>query len=105
MDANEYKRLREQVETEYRRKLDAIDLVWQMATESSPPAAMPKQPRSEEVNGSKAGVGGRDVAKGEIIDAIREILPSLRSEFTFRTISQVLRERNPAVAAKLKKTS
>ena len=81
MHEREYKRLRATIEAEYRKKLDALDLIYSMAGR----------------NGTSANA---QPAKGELARAVIDAILQTRGDFTVRDIEGTLKVTNPNLQAK-----
>lgn len=92
MNEREYNRLRSEIEGEYRRKLDALDLVWKMANSSRSGTQA-----AQAVNGV--------VGKGKLLRAVRHALTDLHGDFTLRDVESQIRTVNPTLAATIKRPS
>jgi hypothetical protein len=92
MNEREYNRLKSEIEAEYRRKLDALELVWKMSNSSR--------------NGTQAiqAVNGV-VGKGRLLKAVRHSLTELRGDFTLHEVENQIRLVNPTLAATIKRPS
>jgi hypothetical protein len=75
----EYRRLKKKIETEYREKLDALDMVFRMSGGSSP----------------KNGEQGGRISKGAVSQAVRRALPRMTGEFGVREIEQQIKIDDP----------
>lgn len=89
MNEREYNRMKSEIEAEYRRKLDALDLVWKMSNANR--------------NGTQ--VANPLIGKGQLLKAVRQALPSIRGDFTLHDIENRIRVDNPTLAATLKRPS
>jgi hypothetical protein len=79
MKKNEYLRLKQQIDSEYRRKLEALEMVWSMSQEPDEPSEV--SPPTDEFNISQA-----------IRTAIKEIY---HKPFRNNDIQELLRRRYP----------
>lgn len=90
MKEREYKALKTEAEAEYRRKLEAIETVWNMSGGASR-------------NGTE--VSGQVFGKGVLLKAVRNALEEIRGDFTVRDIESRIRTFNPTLAATLRRPS
>jgi hypothetical protein len=90
MNEREYHRLKTVAEAEYRRKVEAIEMVWRMTGGTSK-------------NGSKAT--GIPVEKGSLQQAIRYAIDLLMGDFTARDVEDQMRANDPEFASKVKRPS
>jgi len=89
MKEREYHKLRNEVEAEYRKKIEALDLVFKMS--------------SNGVGGN--GTTGQVFGKGTLLKAVRQALEGLRADFVLKDIVERIRVNNPSFAATLKRAS
>lgn len=89
MNEREYRRLRREIEEDFRKKTEALDLVWQMAKPSA--------------SGESVSAGGR-WSKGMVLDEIRSVLKEMQETFGAKTVMEKVQERNPELAT-LKRAS
>ncbi len=90
MNEREYNRLKAEAEIEYRRKLEAIEMVWKL---------------SGGANRNGTEVIGAIVGKGLLLKAVRHALEDIRGDFTIHDIENWIRRNNPSLAATLKRPS
>ena len=90
MNEREYNRLKSEIEADYRKKLDALDLVWKMSGGVSK-------------NGSRGS--NAIIPKGSLLKTVRDILPHLQGEFSLHDVEDRIRNVNPGLAATLKRPS
>jgi len=88
MNEREYGRLKAEAEAEYRRKLDAIEMVWKLSGGAAK-------------NGTEFAVLG----KGSLLKAVRDAIVHLQDEFTVHDVEQYIIRNNPTVAPSLKRPS
>lgn len=91
MNEREYNRLKQQLEAEYKRKLEALETVWQFAREST-----------RETAPAKRDSAGR---AGTLMGAIRSVLPYVEGEFDINTIIKLVEERNKDIRKPINPTS
>jgi len=84
MHEREYKRLRSIIEADYRKKLEALDLIYGMAGRS---------------NGNSSSSSGTPI-KGELAQAVVSAIQQTTSNFNVRDIEQTLKVTNPAMNVK-----
>jgi|GEM_PF-2430985 len=102
MNESEYKKLKDRVAAEYKRKLEAIETVWQMSAENKPERPEP------EVNGARrprVGSARRKAGKGAVLRAVREAIATMRGEFTSKDIKMAIESESPSIATNMKKAS
>jgi len=88
MNIKEYERLKADAQAEYRRKLEAIEMVWKM---------------TDGRNGASAGDSSSEsVGKGALQDAVRSALPHIGGEFTLRHVYNQIVLDDPVLAEKIK---
>ena len=75
MDYAQYKKLKEEIEAEYQKKKDALEMVWRMC---------------QKQNGS--GVSGAEHSASTISDAVRRVIEGLANDFTANDIQQGLKD-------------
>jgi hypothetical protein len=91
MNEREYNRLKQQIENDYKKKLEALDIIWQMAKENV---------RETPVNGKSS-----TVKAGTLMGAIRQVLPFVSGEFDINTIIQLVEARRPDIKTPINPTS
>jgi hypothetical protein len=77
VNEREYRRLRQQIEDDAKRKIDALDMVWQM------------------VQGASNGHSARSdapIKRGTIDNLIRRVIPLIEGTFTPRTVMALLQQ-------------
>jgi hypothetical protein len=89
MHEREYKRLRKTIEDDYRRKLDALDLIWGIAGSANQDGHEPK-------------TRGRSAL---LKQAIVDVLPGISGSFNQRDIESKITQLHPGIAATLKRAS
>ncbi len=89
MNEREYNRLKQQIEADYKRKLEALELVWQMARETD--NAVENREKT-----AKAGT---------LMGAIRSVLPIVNGEFDINTIISLVEETHPNIKKPINPTS
>lgn len=77
MDYAQYKKLKEEIEAEYQKKKDALEMVWRMC---------------QKQNGSNAS--GGDSSELSTSDVIRRVIEGLANDFTATDIQQGLKDHN-----------
>jgi hypothetical protein len=88
MNRKEYERLKADAQAEYRRKLEAIEMVWKM---------------TDGRNGASTGNSSTEsVGKGTLQDAVRSALPHIGGEFTLRHVYNQIVLDDPVLAEKIK---
>lgn len=75
MDYSEYKRLKDSIESEYKKKLEALEMVWHMS----------------QVQPSEAG-NVDEKQKISVSDAIRKVIDGLSGEFSADDVQQGLKD-------------
>src|SRR5437879_1070823 len=90
MNQREYERLKGEAAAEYKKKLEAIDLVWRMSGGTSQ-------------NGSNPDVG--HVGKGSLLQAVKQAVQFLTGEFTLRDVEKQIQATDSVFAAKIKRPS
>ena len=87
MTEREYNKLKQQLQDDYDKKLQAIETVWLMSN-------------------SQAGNGtGKRVTKGELVRAVESVLENLPQQFTIADLERHLRDTNPALAEATQRSS
>ena len=81
MNERMYLRLKKQIEDEARRKLEALNTIWEMARTTAK--------RSDRLPGNGM------MAKGALIKAVRQALPAVRGNFTVKNIKEHLESDHP----------
>lgn len=84
MDYEEYKRLKEEIEAEYQKKKEALEMIWRM---------------SQKHNGGNVSDGER--SNISVSDSIRIVIDSLSGDFTADNIQQGLKDHNVKGANRL----
>jgi len=88
MKEKEYIRLRREIEADYHKKLDALDLIWKMSNKAAAPSAQfTLRP-------------GSIVGRGSLLSAVRNILTHVQGDFTAKRIAGMVREGNPELHVK-----
>jgi hypothetical protein len=90
MNEREYLRLKTVAEAEYRRKIEAIELVWRMTGGTG---------KSSQKNVDSS------IGKGSLQQAILYAIDLLAGEFTVRDVEDQMRAANPTFAANVKRPS
>ena len=75
MDYAQYKKLKEEIETEYQKKKDALEMVWRMC---------------QKQNGASAS--GTEHSGSSTSDAVRRVIEGLANDFTANDIQQGLKD-------------
>jgi hypothetical protein len=88
MNEREYKRLRQQIQDDCKRKLEALDLVWQMAGPGS---------RGDEASEAP-------IRRGAIDGLVRQVVPLMKDAFTPRHVMERINEL-PDVPAGINRSS
>jgi hypothetical protein len=86
MHEREYKRLRAEIEADYRKKLEALDLVWSMSNGATRPGQ---------------NISGR----GAILLAVRTAVAGLQSTFGPPEVESSIKKNDPALAPKIRRAS
>lgn len=87
MTEREYNKLKQQLEDDYREKLQAVETVWVMSN-------------------SLAGNGtGKRVTKGELVHAVESALENLPQQFTVADLERHLLDTNPELAKATQRSS
>lgn len=84
MHEREYKRLRKSIEDDYRKKLDALELIWGMAGAANQ-------------NGKESRIRGRSAI---LKQAIMDVLPGVSGSFNQRDIEAKIAQLHPEISAK-----
>lgn len=92
MNRDDYLRLRQQIEEDYRRKIEALELVWRIANEICAVPAPTESEISEESTDLDSGI---QPAKGELQKAIQDAIRDLRRPFTVSDVEDKLRAQRP----------
>lgn len=82
MRESEYLRLRQQIEADYRKRLDALDLVWKMAGQGNGHSTLKGTSKSSGVS-----------------HAVRGIVDTLQGEFTVSDVEQPLKAQGSQYAS------
>ena len=82
--------MKAEIEADYRHKMEALELVWNMA-------------RGANRNGAEAA--SATLGKGTLLKAVRPILSDLSGDFTLHDVMKKISLSNPSLAAKLKQPS
>ena len=90
MNQREYNRMKAEIEADYRHKMEALELVWNMAGGASR-------------NGAEAA--STTLGKGTLLKAVRHTLADLSGDFTLHDVMKKISLNNPSLAAKLKQPS
>jgi hypothetical protein len=91
VNEREYQRLRRQIEDDAKRKLEALELVWQMM----------RDPR----NGPASDDDVNPVKRGAIDAAVRRVLPHLSDIFDPRDVIEKVEESEPELAGLVNRTT
>lgn len=86
MHEREYNRLRREIEAEYRKKLDALEMVWGMSNAS--------RRSGNETNRTT------HARKGALLNIVRSVLPEMQGEFSQRDVLDKVREKNAELDVK-----
>lgn len=92
MNRDDYQRLRQQIEEDYRRKMEALELVWHLANEKGAVPATPDATTSEDPTDLDLGV---QPVKGELQKAIQDAIRDLKRPFTVSDVEDKLRAQRP----------
>ncbi len=88
MDYAEYKRLKDQIEVEYQKQKDALEMVWRMSQKDNPSSVIDgEQPRIT------------------LSDAMRKVINGLAGDFTADDIEEGLKDHNVKDATRLSITN
>jgi len=90
MNEREYLRLKADAETEYRRKLEAIETVWRMSGGEYSKGWKPTP-----------SLNGDGLAKGTLQEAARAAIRLLSGDFTLRDVFTAIAKNDPILAGKL----
>src|SRR3990172_361203 len=91
MKEKEYRRLKSQIEDEYKKKIDALELVWKMSNES---------------DGSNGTEKSRQViGKGTLQKAVRQVLFEIKGEFDIHDVERRIKHNAPSLANTVKRAS
>lgn len=91
MDEQEYGKIKEDLEADYKRKLEALELLWSALRDKAPEAV----PKAE----TKA------LPSQSLTAIIRQALPNLKEEFSIWEIKQEIEKMYPALKGQYKKNS
>lgn len=83
MRESEYLKLKQRIEADCRKKLDALDLVWKMSGGSN----------GKPENHAPSAMEGR--TKGQLVRAVREFIHQASSDFAISDIQAGLRQSHP----------
>lgn len=89
MKEREYRKLRNEIEAEYHKKIEALDLVWKMSCGET----------------AANGAAGQVFGKGTLLKAVRQALEGLRGDFVLKDVVERIRVNNSSFAATLKRAS
>lgn len=87
MTEKEYSKLKERIEREYKDKLRALDLVWELSRNTSSNGKIENRSKKE-TNGGR----------GQLLIAIREGLAEIHGQFSVHHIEEIIRKRRPELA-------
>jgi hypothetical protein len=90
MKENEYLKLKRQIQAEYQKKLDALEMVWKMA--------------KEETKKEWAGKGKAD-GHGELLKAVQDSIAAFTGDFNVRDVEEKMKEMHPSIASRTKRSS
>lgn len=89
MNEREYLRLKRRIEDERRQKLDALELVWQMAS----------------ANGDKDSDSTDGIKRGDLQNAILRAIQQFNHDFTAEQVLAKIRVTDPEIGEKAKSSS
>jgi hypothetical protein len=105
MTEREYDDLRNRIIADSRRKLEALELVWEMARvignngpaaeAGADPPIPDDEPDGEDTNEDPQG--GRAFERGELLQAVRDAVVHRTGEFSFREVYTFVRAANPGI--------
>ena len=90
MNQREYEKLKAEAAAEYRRKLEAIEVVWKMT------GGLSKNGTSTDET---------PIGKGSLQQAVKHALQFITAEFTLRDVEKQIQATDSAFAAKIKRPS
>lgn len=87
MKEREYRRLRSEIEADYRRKLEALELIYAISNSGAPQAEKPPE------------------SKGALAEAVAKAASQMNGNFNVRNIENAIKVFNPVLAANVKRAS
>ncbi|MDZ4819346.1 MAG: hypothetical protein SGJ20_10275 [Planctomycetota bacterium] len=92
MNEREYLRLRQEAKKEYHRKLEALEMVWEMANKSSPPSdAKPRIERRKIAGAAVARIDSPLRANRQVVNqAILDAVTAMPVEFNSRQVVEAI---------------
>jgi len=84
MNEREYDRLKREIEADYRKKIDALELIWELSG-------------GQRKNGSVHQSSG---IRGSLLKAIQTAVSETNGEFTVRKIEEMIKEKTPEIELK-----
>jgi hypothetical protein len=90
MKESEYNRLKVEIATDYRRKLEALEMVWKM---------------SGGVSRNDSEAANTIMGKGALLKAVRQSLADMDGDFTLHDVEARIRLNNPSLTTALKRPS
>jgi len=85
MNEREYDRLRNEIEAEYHKKIEALELIWRMS--------------------NKAPTGLMTNGRGALLGAVRDAVNQLYATFTIRDVEKVIKQQNAVVGSHVRRAS
>jgi fatty acid/phospholipid biosynthesis enzyme len=85
MKQREYDTLKNQIESEYRTKIDALELIWKMSNKGAP--------------------SSNQTGRGAVLQAVKAVVSITHGNFNTSDVEKHIKESNPALGAKIKRAS
>jgi hypothetical protein len=85
MDEKEYNLLKEKAATEYKKAIDAIETVWRMSNQQSPPPAPPST--ADMIRRALPSFGDKGFTVAEMKDAIETMYPETKGRVRITSVS------------------
>jgi len=90
MNEREYERLKKIIQDDYRKKLEALDIVWRVAVGSSPPG---EKLTTAPNGGSAAGDSDEPAeSRGVIMAAVEDAIYQIEGAFTVKSVAPLVME-------------
>jgi len=86
MNEKEYRRLKKAIQDDHRKKLEALDLVWQMSNDCAPPKPLKPQ------NATKPGENP-EASRGKTATVVEEAVSAAGKEFSTKEIAKWISEK------------
>jgi hypothetical protein len=85
MDEKEYNLLKEKAATEYKKAIDAIEAVWRMSNQQSPPPAPPST--ADMIRRALSSFGEKSFTVAEMKEAIEAMYPETKGRIRVTSVS------------------